>query len=70
MFRAISEQLLRHAMLHYNEDGWDFVVECYTIEEIVETLIENDLNTIEKAIVYFGEIYSLHNERREEIQSL
>jgi len=70
MNRAIAEQLYKHAQHNYEKDGWDFVVECLTVDDIIEDLIRENITTIENAIKYYENIYGTVNEQREEIQKL
>lgn len=36
--RGLVEAVKRHALAHYNEDGWDFIVECYTDADLWEVI--------------------------------
>lgn len=38
----------KHALAHYNEDGWDFIVECWEDQDIGEAI--DGALTIEDAI--------------------
>lgn len=31
----LAQKVLDHALAHYNDGGWDVLVECYTVEDIV-----------------------------------
>ena len=28
----------KHALAHYEEDGWDYIVECWSDDEIIEVI--------------------------------
>lgn len=45
-----------HAIEHYNEGGWDILVEAYEDEEILEIVADNGARTVEAAIAYMGAV--------------
>jgi hypothetical protein len=53
-----------HATVHYNIDGWDFLIECHTDEEIKEAI--GDIRTEAAAIKAVQKFFHLkmHNEMR------
>jgi hypothetical protein len=59
----------RHATVHYNEDGWDFIEECHTDEEIKEAIgsIRTEAAAI-KAVQKFFHL-KMHNEMRTAIKA-
>jgi len=63
----------KHALANYNTDGWDFIVEAFTDEEIAEVLLEPldgvPATTEVEAIKAAGDVAKLHDERRREVQS-
>jgi 2-polyprenyl-3-methyl-5-hydroxy-6-metoxy-1,4-benzoquinol methylase len=66
---TIAEQVITYAIKHYNEEGWDFVYECHTADDIAADLAENNITTFDEAIAHYAEIYGLVNEQREEVKS-
>ena len=56
-----------YALNHYSENGWDFVVEAYNDEEILQE--SDSLGTVEGTVVRIGKIVSILNDRRKEVQS-
>lgn len=56
-----------HALAHYNENGWDYLVECYSDEDILVAM--KDARNYDEALRYVSEVVELMNERRTEIQS-
>lgn len=56
-----------HAKANYEDNGWDYLVECYDDDEVAE-LIEG-ATTVAEAIKAAGEIMAIKDERRGEIQS-
>jgi hypothetical protein len=37
----VHQTIYRHALAHYDENGWDFYVECFNVNELISTL--NDI---------------------------
>jgi hypothetical protein len=56
-----------HAIANYNQDGWDFVVECYSDEELRKTI--GGAKSVTSAITAVRREVKLKNSYRREIQS-
>jgi hypothetical protein len=56
-----------YAIKHYVEDGWDYIVECYTDNEIWQLIQEAD--STEHAIQLAHYIAKIKDEYRKEIQA-
>lgn len=56
-----------HAEKNYNRDGWDFVVECWSDEEIAEAI--EGCDSEESAVRAVAKIAGALEEHRREIQS-
>jgi hypothetical protein len=56
-----------HALEHYETDGWDFVVECWSDDEIANEIVAAP--TPRLAIKRIGDIVRILDERRREIQN-
>ena len=54
METALIQALKRHAHTHYEDGGWDVVVECFTNDEIAEVLEEAEAETLNDAIAAFS----------------
>lgn len=52
-----AERLREHALTHYNEDGWDILVECFT-DEYINELISQDA-TYEEAVITVSNMVSV-----------
>jgi hypothetical protein len=54
--KEIAERVMQYALDHYNDGGWDVLVECYEISGVIDLLWENpfhagaDVLTFEDAI--------------------
>ena len=57
----------RHAEQHYEEDGWDFLVECWSDAEIAEEI--GDADSEEVAIRRCLIVTRILADQRREIQS-
>jgi hypothetical protein len=56
-----------HAIENYEKDGWDFIVECWSDEEIAEAI--KGCRSKAAAIKKVGQTARLLGERRSEIQN-
>ena len=61
-----ARAVMQHASDHYNESGWDVIVECYTEAEVIELLKEGDTKTINKALSLFTSLARHQAESRQE----
>lgn len=59
LVQAVKE----HAKKNYEQDGWDFVIECYDNADIIRDM--NGATTVEDAIEAVGSICRIHNETRQ-----
>ena len=69
----LCEAIRKYAQEHYEESGWDVLVECWENSEILEDLIANELDpntvTLEVAIAAIGETLGVYDDRRKDIQA-
>ena len=61
------ERIKRHALTHYNEDGWDILVECWTDEYIADHI--RGCKTYEEAVITISNSLSVMSSYRAEIQA-
>lgn len=59
--------LRSHALSHYEQNGWDFLVECWTDEEIAEEI--GNTRTLRGCIAKIGPILRAQDEQRREVRS-
>lgn len=64
--QEIIRGLREHALRHYDEDGWDYIVEAYDDEELVEELEYHQLLSVEQAIGHFRKVCRLYQAIDEE----
>ncbi|MDH5523032.1 MAG: hypothetical protein OEY01_03380 [Desulfobulbaceae bacterium] len=71
MYTSLIKQLKKHALAHYEEGGWDFLVECWDDWEIEEELSSKELepDDFEGAKAHFCRVLGIVDERRTEVQS-
>lgn len=62
-----AERLRQHATVHYTEDGWDILVECWT-DEYLNEIIGNS-KTYEEAVITVSNVLSVMDGFRKEIQA-
>ena len=60
------EAVKAHALKHYSEDGWDYVVECWEDEDISERIV--GAQTAEKAIEMVAHVAKLLDDRRADVR--
>lgn len=60
----LVEAVKAHAMAHYNDGGWDVVVECWDDAEIIEHITEAGAKTPTQAIASFESFVSVMAERQ------
>jgi hypothetical protein len=61
----LIEAVKRHAAEHYDEDGWDVIVECYEDLEIWQVIA--GAQTAAEAISKMRAVAKLHDERQRDI---
>lgn len=61
------KEVLDHAIAHYEEGGWDYVVECWSEKEIEDTT--KNCRTAAGAIKVIGKIVGARDTYRKEIQA-
>ena len=62
-----TERIRQHALVHYNEDGWDILTECWTDAYIQEHI--QGCKTYEDAIIVLSNVLTTMDSWRSEIQS-
>ena len=71
MANATMDEMVKavkaHAVAHYEEGGWDSIVECYSDEELAAEIEESGATTPEEAISAVGEACGIWDERRREV---
>jgi hypothetical protein len=67
------DALQKHAVEHYNQDGWDVIVECVGFDDFIYDLVTCRENMLDKPyediLAFYTTVAHLHNQRRKEIQS-
>jgi len=65
----IAEAVQKHAVVNYEVSGWDYIVECWTREEIEGRLKEHKITTLEDALDLYGKIARIFHDRRTDAQA-
>jgi hypothetical protein len=65
----IAEAVQKHAVINYENGGWDYLVECHTRESIVEWIESEGWTTEDQVINGIGKIMRILDSRRREVQA-
>ncbi len=57
----------KHALNNYNNDGWDYLVECWEDGDILEQISDKNATTPAAAIAACLAVVKPQNERRQEM---
>lgn len=63
----IAQQILAHAEAHYEDGGWDVIVECHDEESLIEMvwgIAPETADTFEAALAEVGEVVSIWADRQ------
>ena len=58
----IAKYIYNYAQEHYDDGGWDVIVECWTIQAIMDALEDDE--TKEEALESFRSVAEVHAERQ------
>jgi hypothetical protein len=58
----IAKYIYSYAQEHYDEGGWDVIVECWTLNDIANSLEDDE--TKEEALESFKSVANVHAERQ------
>jgi hypothetical protein len=58
----LLDQIKAHAMANYN-DGWDFIVECYTDDEILQECADNNWTKLSDWTSFYCEVVAVRQDR-------
>jgi hypothetical protein len=58
----IAKYIYNYAQEHYNDGGWDVIVECWTIQTIMDALEDDE--TKEEALQSFKDLAAVWSERQ------
>jgi hypothetical protein len=68
MNRKLVEAVVQHAVDHYEENGWDIVVECWNDQD-VWNVIEGSADEKEAILVAADALKPIHDHRMEIINA-
>jgi len=66
-FTSWAEDIIIHAQRHYEEDGWDYIFECYTVDEVVDLI--SMCNSYDEALFVVATHARVYDEARAEIRA-
>ena len=64
----LVEKILEHAIANYSKNGWDFVVECYEDEDILEMI--KGAKTLHGAKCKMAPMLKIKDEMRREAKAM
>lgn len=64
---ALVRAVNMHARAHYNEGGWDVIVECWDDAEIAQLLVEDAVTTEAEAIAAFVPLVEVWREQETDV---
>jgi hypothetical protein len=62
MNTELIAQIKAHALAHYEDGGWDVIVECWSDEDIAETI--GKATTLRGALKKIRDIVSVYDDRQ------
>lgn len=65
--KALVEAVKRHATEHYNDGGWDVIVECWSDDELAHTI--RGAKTVRGALRKVGTIVSVYADRQADAEN-
>lgn len=65
----LAEQLRQYALEHYNDGGWDVIVECWADEDVDNVLKEEGATTLEQAVEVFRPLVGVWAERQADAEN-
>ena len=60
-----TQAVKTYAIENYNQGGWDFIVECYSDDELTELIHEGKPRNEQEAINWVSRIIGVFDERRQ-----
>jgi hypothetical protein len=60
--QEIAKYIYNYAQEHYDDGGWDVIVECWTLDAIANSLEDDE--TQEEALESFKSVADVHAERQ------
>jgi hypothetical protein len=58
-----------YATAHYDEGGWDYIVECWSDEDIAQILAEEQCHSLKQAVKTIQSIVQVMDDRRREVMA-
>lgn len=61
-FESWANDIVQHALQNYESDGWDYIVECFTLDELIELCAAH--YSYDEAFASIAELASAYDEAR------
>lgn len=59
----LAKALYAHALDHYNDGGWDVIVECWSLDDIADRLATEGATNLAEAIEAFDSLVDVWADR-------
>lgn len=63
MSLTLANRFMDYCTTHY-EQGWDFIVECYTKDELAATFAKDGITSLKGAIARYKGVRDVREDRR------
>lgn len=67
IFESWADDIQSYALENYNSDGWDYIVECFTLDEIIDEI--SSCYDYDEALKTIESIALSYDERRAEVRA-
>ena len=67
--QEMVQSVRSYAIAHYNQSGWDSIVECYSDSELAEEILRGKCSTVAEAIAYVGKGCNVWDDYRRDIEA-
>lgn len=65
----IAEAVQKHAVENYEKNGWDYIVECWTRNDIETELAIANITDVLEAIKMFEQLARIWDDRRKDAEA-
>jgi hypothetical protein len=66
-FTSWAEDIIAYANDHYEEDGWDYIIESFGVDDVVDLI--SWCTSYDEALFVVATHARIYDERRTEVQS-
>jgi len=67
LFESWAEDILAYALVNWDSDGWDYIYECHSVDDIVDLI--SSYHDYDSAFNYIASIALDYEEARNEVRA-